>query len=155
MTSLLVSAGILTLLSLFTLLMPGSVVVAASWFYRAQFLVSVVLVCRWFHLAVRHGIARGAGLDGLSAGEAVRSWFIPYLNFWRPFALLRELFESASVQARLLTVWQLTWIASSVGHVMLLIGRERFDLTGLLIFYGVSVVAALSGALTIRALKWR
>jgi hypothetical protein len=55
----------------------------------------VVLVCRWFHRAIRHALARGASLEVAAPVTGMGSWFIPLVNLARPFNVTRQMLSHA------------------------------------------------------------
>jgi hypothetical protein len=72
-------------------------------------ITTIVLFCRWFHLAVRQANALGIEIGATPAG-AVGSWFIPLLNLVRPFEYTRSLLNCANGRIEYVTPWQVLWI---------------------------------------------
>ncbi len=81
--------------------------------YLAAFITSVVLFCRWFHLAVQHVRARGVALS-VTPGAAVGSWFIPFRNLVKPFAITREMLAAVGASQRPVGLWQVTWVLGNI-----------------------------------------
>lgn len=122
--------------------------------YVAVFITTVVLVCRWFHLATRHALAREAGLEVSTPGSAVRSWFIPFLNLVRPFNLTRQMLESAGLDVALVGVWQALWIAGNIAaNLSNRIPGEAGLITGVVSDL-LLVGAGLSFVQIVRKLRW-
>lgn len=80
--------------------------------YLVTFIVGIVLFCRWFHLLVRHAKARGAPLEDTPA-FAVGSFFIPFVNLVRPFAIARQTARSEGVTQRI-GAWQALWLGANI-----------------------------------------
>ncbi len=76
---------------------------------------TAVAFLRWWHLTVRHALARGAELDA-SPGLAVGVWFIPIVNLFRPRRLADHM---ASVveggAAAPIDTWWTLWVIWNVG----------------------------------------
>jgi hypothetical protein len=87
--------------------------------YLAIFIVSIVLFCRWFHLLVRHARAQGRPID-VTPASAVGSFFIPFVNLYRPYAIAKQIAEGEGAQR--VATWQAAWlggnIISNVGNRM-------------------------------------
>jgi hypothetical protein len=111
--------------------------------YLGVFVVSIVLFCRWFHLLVRHAKARGQPLD-VSPAAAVGSFFIPFVNLVRPYAIAKQIAQGEGVQ--LVTAWQAAWlggnIISNVGNRMQSSATSQagvvVDLIGSLVILGAA-----------------
>lgn len=82
--------------------------------YLFVFIISVVLVCRWFHLAIRYALARGATLEVKTPGQGVGSWFIPFVNLVRPFNVTRQMMANAGLDAGLVGAWQGLWVTGNI-----------------------------------------
>jgi hypothetical protein len=135
----------------------GLLVIAAglvALLYVAVFITTVVLVCRWFHLATRHAMARGTSLEVDSPAGAVGSWFIPFLNLVRPFNITRAMLGNAGLDVASVGVWQALWIS---GNIAANISSRAPDEAGLMI--GVVSDLLLVGAgiafvQIVRKLRW-
>jgi hypothetical protein len=79
----------------------------------AVFISTIVLFCRWFHLAVRHANAQAISVGATPAG-AVGSWFIPFVNLVRPFEYTRALLTGVNGRSEYVTPWQSLWIVSNL-----------------------------------------
>ncbi|MBL8919726.1 MAG: DUF4328 domain-containing protein [Myxococcaceae bacterium] len=80
--------------------------------YLGVFITGVVLFCRWFHLLVRHAKAGGAPLDTTPAA-AVGSFFIPFVNLVRPYAIAKQI-STTSTAASAVGQWQALWIGANI-----------------------------------------
>lgn len=85
----------------------------------------------WFKRAYRNGSAFGADLS-YSAGWAVGSWFVPFLNLVRPVRIFRAIWQASdptvdhgvpgawrlAAVSKLITPWWIAWwIANAIGRV--------------------------------------
>lgn len=77
------------------------------------YITTIVLVCRWFHLATRYALARG-GQMGVTPAGAVGSWFIPFVNLVKPFNHTRAMFSAAGKSSERVGAWQTMWILGNV-----------------------------------------
>jgi hypothetical protein len=98
---------------------------------------SWVFVCMWIHRAASN--LRGLGRWGMqySPGECVGSFFIPFLNLWRPLQGMTEIWKAsdpendqgswfASSSTPLLLGWWLTWLVSNlVASTLLFFKNDR------------------------------
>lgn len=80
--------------------------------YLVVFIAGVVLFCRWFHLLVRHATARGTALD-VTPASAVGSFFIPFVNLVRPYAIAKQISTTATATSAV-GLWQALWIGANV-----------------------------------------
>jgi hypothetical protein len=120
----------------------------------ASLAVSVFATGVWFYRAVIHASARGARQELGSPLSACFSWWVPGLNFFRPFRLTRVMLRSAGLDPRPATVWQLTWNA---GAMLSLAAYARQDSDGMalgIVTDVVLVVSNLTGASIVSRLKW-
>ena len=81
--------------------------------YVPTYITTIVLVCRWFHLAVRHALARGGQL-GVTPGGAVGTWFIPFVNLAKPFQLTRQMYVVAGIAGERVGAWQTMWVLGNI-----------------------------------------
>lgn len=86
----------------------------ASLGYLVTFITSVVLVCMWFHRAIRHAQARGASLEVATPAAGVGSWFIPFVNLARPFNVTRQMLSHAGQSPGIASSWQGFWVAGNI-----------------------------------------
>ncbi len=71
-----------------------------------------MLFCRWFYLLVRHARARGTPLEVTPAG-AVGSFFIPFVNLVRPYAIAKQI-AADDDGVQLVTTWQAAWLGGNL-----------------------------------------
>lgn len=125
----------------------------AAVLYLPVYVTTIVLVCRWFHLATRHALARGGQL-GVTPGGAVGSWFIPFVNLVKPFTLTRQLYATAHRPDGHVAAWQTAWI---VGNMASNVSVRLSGAPGLgvnIVSDAVLVVAALLCARVIAGLRF-
>ena len=93
-------------------------------------IVSGILILRWIHRANWNARALGArGLD-FTPGWAVGWYFVPFMNLWKPYAAMKEIWKASARPERwqtlpvpgLLGLWWFFWIVSS------LLGNASFRL---------------------------
>jgi hypothetical protein len=63
------------------------------------FVGTAVAFLQWFHLATKYALALGRLPVGETPAKAVLSWFVPVLNFFKPFDLARKMNAKAPVGA--------------------------------------------------------
>lgn len=78
--------------------------------------VSALLFLRWLHLMVR--TANTLGVSQESTAWAMGCWFIPLVNLFKPYALVRDLRKTLGGAAGegLLQAWWAVWVLSNVGN---------------------------------------
>src|SRR5690606_871546 len=88
---------------------------AAMLLLVAVALAAIVAFLLWQHLAVRTANALGHDI-GTTPGWAVGWWFIPLLNLWMPYHVLRlllsELGGARAVRVSRVGIWWTFWVAS-------------------------------------------
>jgi len=121
--------------------------------YIPLYITTVVLICRWFHLATRHALARGASVDASPAG-AVWSWFIPFVNLARPFSLTRNMLISTGADPGIVAPWQTAWLVGNV--ISNYSARAQSDAALISGALGdvLLIIAAIFGAKVIASLKF-
>jgi hypothetical protein len=112
--------------------------------YLALFVVSIVLFCRWFHLLVRHARAQGRPLD-VTPASAVGSFFIPFVNLYRPYAIAKQIAEGEGAQR--VATWQAAWLG---GNIISNVGNRMQDGAT----RGAGLVIDLIGSLAILGAAW-
>lgn len=87
-------------------------------------LTTAVLFCRWLHSAYHNVIVlqpqAGRDVDGLTftPGGAVAGFFIPFVNLWRPYRAVRELWDGSSMDestdhaSSVVGLWWAAWLAA-------------------------------------------
>ena len=110
------------------------------------YLGAVITFCRWEHLAFRQANALGVN-TGVTPGFAVGAWFIPFVNLWRPYKILRELVNGLSGpgadRAANMGTWWALWVISN--------GFSNLDARLQLAGIDALAVSAISSALSIGA----
>lgn len=99
-------------------------------------IITPILFLRWFHLAARHALARGLPLDTTPWG-AVGSWFIPFVNLVRPFALTRAMCPGAQVGP-----WQALYLVGNFAAGITQQFARSYALWPALVLLGAAVVGA-------------
>jgi hypothetical protein len=66
-----------------------------QWVFMAARIVTAVLYLRWLHGAYRNVPLLGGGLPRFRPGEAVASFLIPVVNFYRPYQAIKSLHETS------------------------------------------------------------
>ena len=122
--------------------------------YLFVFIATAVFVCMWSYRATQHALARGAVLDASTPADAVVSWFIPFLNFVRPFNITRGLLMSAGLEVASVNAWQAMWL---IGGLASNAANRNPGTEGL----GLGVLAdlllvgaAITAAQIVNRLKW-
>ncbi|MFV0420478.1 MAG: DUF4328 domain-containing protein [Dysgonomonas sp.] len=64
----------------------------ADWFIFIAFVLSAITFIRWFRRAY-YNLHTIAGKTEYSAGWAAGSWFIPFVNLYIPYSIMKELYE--------------------------------------------------------------
>jgi hypothetical protein len=63
------------------------------------FTAAAVFFIRWLHQAYRNVLALGAQYPRYSTGTAVWSWFVPFLNLWRPKQVINDVWRASDPEA--------------------------------------------------------
>lgn len=121
--------------------------------YIPLYIATIVLVCRWFHLAARHALARQAPLDS-TPGGAVGSWFIPFVNLARPFTLTRQMLTTSGADASIVGPWQAAWIVGNIVSNYSVRAEGTLSVFAALLGDVFLVGAALFGAKVVASLKF-
>ncbi|WP_309711932.1 DUF4328 domain-containing protein [Armatimonas sp.] len=92
------------------------------------YLVTVVVFARWIIRAHKNLPALGADRANITPGWAVGYFFVPFLNLWKPFEAMRELWNisgdprdpNISKTPGLLGIWWGLWLVSNyLGQAMM------------------------------------
>jgi hypothetical protein len=92
---------------------------------------AIVLLPMWCHRAYRNLPALGARGLRYSPAWAAGAWFIPIMNIWRPYQVLRETWRHSRVEPAgtlLLNVYWGFWLASS--YLDWLVTRDTLGSSG-------------------------
>ncbi|MEM6697771.1 MAG: DUF4328 domain-containing protein [Bacteroidota bacterium] len=105
--------------------------------YTLTYIVSIVMFIRWFRRAYYNLHQKVAYLD-FDEGWAAGSWFVPFLNLYRPFSIMRELYNETSTilkrnldgyqrkSTMIVGIWWTVWIISNI--IDNIIFRSTFSL---------------------------
>src|SRR5262249_34683580 len=80
------------------------------------FIACAVLFCMWIHRAASNALASGRnyGFD-FTPGWAVGYFFVPIANLWRPYQIVRAIWDSANAgNSSVVGLWWGVWIAGNV-----------------------------------------
>jgi hypothetical protein len=95
--------------------------------YIVALAVTIVAFCMWLHRLYRNLPALGASGLRYSPRWAVGAWFIPILNLWRPYQIVREAWQQLAPAGQawdLLKVWWGLWLISN--YVDNFVVRQNF-----------------------------
>ena len=136
--------------------------------------LSFIALIVWTRRMYRNLRAIGSPVQRYASGWAVGGWFVPILNFWRPKAILNDIWRGTDPSAPatpgermvldrrvdpLLDFWWFAWIGSSAASIV----GDNFDITTnprptlvwVAIFLGAEAVAAAFGLPTVRKMTRR
>jgi len=137
------------------------------------YIVAVVLFLMWLHRAYRNLPALTAMKPETSPGWAVGSWFIPILNLFRPYRIVKEAWEKSdpardisgayvssdpSRSTTLLAVWWGFWVVSNIvsnisGRLDWRAETVREYLTIAWLDIAASVFSVVAGVLVIQVVR--
>ena len=66
--------------------------------YLLAFILTVVAVCLWIHRASENLRSLGVAAQRFSPGWAVGWWFIPIMHLFRPYQVVKELWEASYLE---------------------------------------------------------
>jgi uncharacterized protein DUF4328 len=133
----------------------------------ALFVACAVTFIRWLHLAYRNMDAIGPPYRRWDTGWAIGSWFVPFLNLWRPKQIVNDVWNSGAPAAKgppfWLMLWWLAWLVSNVlGRIAFpeldenaSLADLRQDSVNYMISDGFDVAALALALLTIRVITKR
>jgi hypothetical protein len=139
----------LTLLdSVYLLLATATLVVAIA---------TIILWCFWLHRAARNIVDSDATHFGFTPGWAVGWHFIPIANLFKPFEVMREIWNASVGEMNILnhpeplvTRWWIAWIISSIaGNISFRIAMQAETAEGL---YWSTVTGAVSSVASLIAI---
>lgn len=84
--------------------------------YFAALVLTIVAFCLWVHRVYRNLPALGAVGLKYSPRWAVGGWFVPILNIWRPYQVMREIWRNTAPAGQgwdLLKIWWGLWLISN------------------------------------------
>jgi hypothetical protein len=80
-------------------------------------LLSAIAFLAWLSRSVENAPLLGLGTPPVSPRWAIGWWFVPFLSFWKPFGVVRDLYVrlgGAAAPVGLVTAWWIAWIAGLV-----------------------------------------
>jgi hypothetical protein len=111
------------------------------------FVVGVIAVCAWEHRTVRNLPALGLA-PPTSPAAAVVAWFVPVVNLFWPYRIVRELLAALGKPGSVTAAW---WAAYLAGSVCSRVGPRLGDAeAGLVLSAGGDVLVGVAGALLVR-----
>ena len=136
-------------------------------FYLVAYVISGITFIRWFRRAYYNLHLK---LDYLESTEgwAAGAWFVPILNLYKPYQIMKELYVETTKLLRNageriedfrdinLIVWWTLWIINSIaGQVALRLGTDTVDelLTSTTVNIISSIIAIPLALITIRVIK--
>jgi hypothetical protein len=118
-------------------------------------IVTIVAFCMWIHRVYRNLPALGAGGLRFSPRNAVGGWFVPILNWWYPYKVVREVWQQSAPAGQgwaLLKVWWALWLlANYVATLVYRLGGSNDVLDA--ITNAIVVAAAISAILVVRRIS--
>lgn len=138
--------------------------------YILAMIVSGITFIQWFRRAYYNLHQR---VDHLNHGEgwAAGAWFVPFLNWFRPYQIMQELYEETveflgtyeykdkvQLSTSILGVWWAAWVIKSIlGQVVFRMGRNAEEVSTILTVTVMSMVQHVLGIvaafLVIRIIK--
>ena len=124
----------------------------------AAYIISAVMFIRWFRRAYYNLNLKGARLEHEDSAAA-SSWFIPVVNLFRPYQIMKELYTEAKnylqrndievdglLDTNILGVWWTLWIISGlVGQVVFRFYRNAEEINELINMTIADMVLVLIG----------
>jgi hypothetical protein len=138
--------------------------------FLLAYVAAAVAVPMWCHRVYRNLPALGAQSLKFSPGWAAGAWFVPFLNIWRPYRVLREVWQQSRPTGESWTLVKIYWAAWLIGNWIAIrttvagstngIGSDAVNLFSKLVEGAAGVFAILvvlrvtRGQLTRVALLW-
>ncbi|MFT7113366.1 MAG: hypothetical protein ACI8P7_000131 [Candidatus Azotimanducaceae bacterium] len=138
--------------------------------FAVTYIIAVVLFIMWFRRAYNNLNRMGVDTD-YREGWAAGAWFVPFLNLYRPYQIMKELYEKTyqKFQGRnnnfdvlrdinLVAMWWTLWILNNIiGQISSKISRSAETLEQLInattvhmIYYVVGIISAFATVKVIR-----
>jgi hypothetical protein len=115
------------------------------------FVAGAIAIPMWCHRAYRNLPALGAGVVRFSPGWAAGSWFVPVLNLFRPYQVLRELWVQSRTSPEPWTLLKRGWAFFLLGSLLssftLTTSDGAFDLVFNAWVNAIGLVLGAAGAL--------
>jgi hypothetical protein len=133
------------------------------------YVAAAVAVPMWCHRVYRNLPALGAQSLKFSPSWAAGAWFVPVLNIWRPYEVLREVWQNSRPKGESWILLKIYWAAWMIGNWVAIgtvtgstnnIGSDAVNLFSKLVDIAAGVFAILvvlrvtRGQLTKVALLW-
>jgi hypothetical protein len=138
--------------------------------FLLAYVAAAVAVPMWCHRVYRNLPALGAQSLKFSPGWAAGAWFVPVLWIWRPYEVLREVWQNSRPKGESWTWLKIYWAAWLIGNWVAIgttvsgsandIGSDAVNLFSKLVDFAAAVLAILvvlrvtRGQLTRVALLW-
>ena len=132
--------------------------------YLALYITSAVTFIRWFRRAYYNLHTIESNLS-YPESAAASTWFIPFLNLFRPFQIMRELYNRTNeiikdktdinLQQNSIGIWWFLWVVSGVfGQIIFRVSRDAETIDELTTMTQLSMVdSAITIPLAILAVK--
>lgn len=126
--------------------------------YIIAFIVSSVAFIFWFRRAYFNLHQRVDNLE-VSEGWAAAGWFVPFVNLYRPYQIMNELYvetkkyltnkhgvNNLDLNTKIVGLWWTLWIVNAVlGQIDSRLNRDAETLTEYLLVTEVAIVSAVFG----------
>jgi glucan phosphoethanolaminetransferase (alkaline phosphatase superfamily) len=80
-----------------------------GWLQMITLLLTVVFFCRWMLQAVRNVLAFKPWRMSYTPGQAVASFFIPFLNLVRPYKAMKQLYKASTEPGSSISIVRVWW----------------------------------------------
>jgi len=146
-----------------------SIIDMASIIYLIAFIISAIFFIKWFSRAYSNLHQKVTGLS-YSKGWAIGSWFVPILNFYRPYRIMEELYcktETLLIERKILSDedslisypvvwwWFLSIVSFFINRVLYKLKTETIEqLISYTTIYIISdIIGVLFALITIKLIK--
>jgi hypothetical protein len=138
--------------------------------YLVAYIISGITFIMWFRRAY-YNLHQKISTLSYSEGWAAGSWFVPFVNLYRPFQIMKELYvetkelftnnglaEKVGYTTAYLGWWWALWIINGVlGQIVFRSSLNADDIGELLNITGISIVSSITGVIaaliTIKVIK--
>ena len=138
--------------------------------YLVAYIISGITFIMWFRRAYFNLHQRVENLS-FTEGWAAGSWFVPFVNLYQPFQIMKELYEETKkyinnkdeslqidLSTRFLGVWWTFWILNGIlGQIVFRLSRHADTLPKLLTVTILSIISGFLGVIlgivTLRIIK--
>ncbi|MDR0516775.1 MAG: DUF4328 domain-containing protein [Fibromonadaceae bacterium] len=123
-----------------------------AWISVIVFIVSVITFIRWFKRAYSNLHKKVNNLS-YTAGWAVGSWFVPIINLYRPYKIMKELYletkkivNKENLSTHLLVPWWVLWLTyCSMSKVIARSLLSAKTLEGIIYATGLDMIGNIIG----------